>query len=889
MTPVPTWETLEADLLKGQVDAESFVDQGLHPVAALSFLRKSAEILKKYEANNAFVLNCLLLLEKRFNRWPNTDSLLLDELALLSILRRFLDSQFPAAVHDAAIRLMERYPHPLFLRFLCVDLADILLPVRAFEQSPHTSEVHLQSDGGATASDSGASASVMGPPQTSGSGTLLRARVSDNKPSDGLYRSSDSLESSTTGKNTLFSLARAARRASISVGLTGASDDFGARSSGDSSRPSAGPQLSLPSWKKSNGRCSGVYRNSISRQLAETYLSSPRVTQDDASSAGMCSEDLLDEFDAAWYDHTVKKVQDTLQPVPADVFGLIKLIQMRRFRVPLPEELVIIDKRLSNRKLRSDVYEAVIQRMASFMEHSPADGLDSQLKFDWFLSFVEERLHAYPPSAPTAQVFKYHLESTPVAEGLLSQAIMYRLHAIAKILSEVLQQAHIGAVVKTGDELDCDERLTALGPPYHPVFEHRPFDYGDKNPKDYKTHRKQSDADILPTSLLRQVVHSSDVRVVTHPKPRPQSGRYYGRPTAEDAVCAASHAQVVLHASQDTKVATFDDVWVQVDPIADRLLTAGVEDASAGQEVLMSVSPGLMLVETKQISWEIDSALAKEFDKKGYRGDARRRGSVARSGSVVIGNVEKNVDVVLVLLVDDITDFTYGTVGPGRYYVSLHCGQVFKFFPFMEEEIHGLVTCLADLTRKPPFEENVFVERVLSKQLGERRQRILKELTRQSEDPWIDHTAELFEVIGRLTKERQPQDLNDMERLFHSCRFNPMVTHELLQYLRRHWPDVTSESVRLKYLSIADRLLDRSVFHAGDDNFRALQGWLLEIESEMDTYRNQESLRALVRLRNKINIIDQMTLTSITENQYDSYFDYLDGMELYLGQFTMND
>lgn len=48
----------------------------------------------------------------------------------------------------------------------------------------------------------------------------------------------------------------------------------------------------------------------------------------------------------------------------------------------------------------------------------------------------------------------------------------------------------------------------------------------------------------------------------------------------------------------------------------------------------------------------------------------------------------------------------------------------------------------------------------------------------------------------------------DMELLYHSCRVSEAVARETIAEVKRLWSFATTEPMRLRVLSVADRLLD---------------------------------------------------------------------------------
>eukprot|EP01006_Ploeotia_vitrea_P038006 TRINITY_DN66192_c7_g1_i1.p1 TRINITY_DN66192_c7_g1~~TRINITY_DN66192_c7_g1_i1.p1 ORF type:complete len:607 (+),score=364.69 TRINITY_DN66192_c7_g1_i1:242-1822(+) len=91
-----------------------------------------------------------------------------------------------------------------------------------------------------------------------------------------------------------------------------------------------------------------------------------------------------------------------------------------------------------------------------------------------------------------------------------------------------------------------------------------------------------------------------------------------------------------------------------------------------------------------------------------------------------------------------------------QFYVSvMFCDrEMFKFFPFYEDELRQLVSAISFFSGLAPLDEHghqQIIMQYLSMELVETRQRILADLV-QEPSPWIKHTKPLFELVTRLTQ-----------------------------------------------------------------------------------------------------------------------------------------
>eukprot|EP00741_Cyanophora_paradoxa_P023526 tig00021589_g22728.t1 len=308
----------------------------------------------------------------------------------------------------------------------------------------------------------------------------------------------------------------------------------------------------------------------------------------------------------------------------------------------------------------------------------------------------------------------------------------------------------------------------------------------------------------------------------------------------------------------DALVAVVGEIWLQVDPVLNRLIYHANEQEECLEEIFTSIAPGRLELRGDRVTWTIDQEQARQH--------AQKAAGEARGGE----------EATLSLRYSEVNQFTWGRVqSTASFYISFHTRQVFKFFPVYEGEISELTAALTDLTGKEPYMEDAYIEEILHQKLEATRMTVLRELS-QSEHSWITHTQDLFQVLKNLTSEDKAQSIYDMERLFHSCRLNKMVTLETINVLKRTWAETMSEAVRVKILAVCERLLDRVVMHASDSNFRALVSWFSRIEGLLDPYRSPQSLKMLLLLRKRGDEIKRQPLTTLTENQIAESFDMLD-------------
>eukprot|EP00002_Diphylleia_rotans_P030625 TRINITY_DN6309_c0_g1_i4.p1 TRINITY_DN6309_c0_g1~~TRINITY_DN6309_c0_g1_i4.p1 ORF type:complete len:498 (-),score=116.61 TRINITY_DN6309_c0_g1_i4:207-1700(-) len=302
-----------------------------------------------------------------------------------------------------------------------------------------------------------------------------------------------------------------------------------------------------------------------------------------------------------------------------------------------------------------------------------------------------------------------------------------------------------------------------------------------------------------------------------------------------------------------------EDVWLQVDPVGNRIVVRSSGHEDTIEETLTSITAGTLVIYKNELSWVGTNRMTSEQE------------------------------VGVAIKFHDITKYTWGRIGRSpSFYLSIHAGEVFKFFPFLEEEIKEVVVAVEDLSGKEPYEEKAFVQNLLTLKLEATQNQVLRELAKMP-NPWIDHTDYLYEIIDNLIAEGKPQSIFDMERLFHSCRLNEEVTKETLTAIRRSWDDATNETVRIKILTVIDRLMDRAVLRMTDSSFAHLSAWLKTQERTLDPYKSSQSLSMLERIRHKEETIKLLGIAPVAQHQFGELFDMLDEFRSFQKQYAMNE
>ncbi|KAI9189819.1 hypothetical protein H9P43_001252 [Blastocladiella emersonii ATCC 22665] len=326
---------------------------------------------------------------------------------------------------------------------------------------------------------------------------------------------------------------------------------------------------------------------------------------------------------------------------------------------------------------------------------------------------------------------------------------------------------------------------------------------------------------------------------------------------------------------QDMVLASLEGIWVQLDSDTDRLVmpTQITVQEQALDETLISCAPGVFDLSYNCITWS------------GIERDANPATATYAPALTLFFPLIQRFSLGRVVDATSLphASHTLHTIGTARreetmmikaFYLNICTAeQTFRFYPFYEHEIYRVVEMVTNATGLTPFKEAQFVKYTVAKRLQITRHRILEHLVGNLDHPWIDHSAELIRVLRKLTQEREPQTLFDVERLYHSCRQEVEVTKETLHHLRLIWHNSQSEGVRMKVLALVDRLLDRSIMREGDPNFTTLYRWLRHLEETVSPYKSAESLKIILVLLQRAKAIQLDPLTPQTQVQ--ASFDHL--------------
>ncbi|KAL0207403.1 hypothetical protein P9112_012031 [Eukaryota sp. TZLM1-RC] len=234
---------------------------------------------------------------------------------------------------------------------------------------------------------------------------------------------------------------------------------------------------------------------------------------------------------------------------------------------------------------------------------------------------------------------------------------------------------------------------------------------------------------------------------------------------------------------------------------------------------------------------------------------------------------------VLAVKYSDISKWTWKEdSAEGILFLVIHTEkETFKFFPFSHPEIRQLALALSDVTEKPAFDSNQIT--LINQKIVVDSERIAIVQKLANHPKWIiNHTVVLHKVLGDLINPVKPLSLMGVERVFHSCRNNPEVTKETLADLRRKWSKAKStETIRIRILSVVDRLLDRTILSR--ENFSNLSEWLSVIEEQLDPYKSPQSLRQIHILKTRCNVLKAQLITPLSDHQIEEKFELLDQYE----------
>ncbi|KAJ4456159.1 putative Glycogen synthase kinase-3 beta [Paratrimastix pyriformis] len=251
--------------------------------------------------------------------------------------------------------------------------------------------------------------------------------------------------------------------------------------------------------------------------------------------------------------------------------------------------------------------------------------------------------------------------------------------------------------------------------------------------------------------------------------------------------------------------------------------------------------------------------------------------------------------------------------------------QAYRLFPFTRAEAAQLGEVLADMTGRPPYAEDEFLQAEVrgschggarataglmrrgglwssqARRLDEQRAAVVQEITRAERKPWIDYTTDLFDTIRALTTDpAKPQSLYQLERLFHSCRFNDAVTNEAIHSLEvcvaclcicglgaqaLAWKHATTEPLRLKVLQVIDRLLSAAVMTPGSAPFMLTTAMMARMEERLDPYKSPQAMRMLLALRKRCATM--LTEQGVAQIPMSLAGEHFDKMRPYLARRRM--
>ncbi|KAL2911807.1 Serine/threonine-protein kinase tousled-like 2 [Polyrhizophydium stewartii] len=559
----------------------------------------------------------------------------------------------------------------------------------------------------------------------------------------------------------------------------------------------------------------------------------------------------------------------------------------RPYVTPHPDEQRRLFGLLRNTRTRSDLYSHVIkfinehvsrmlilqkplERNEIIIVHPQIKAM--KLKAEWLMRFLCDNMHSGPPSQHILKVMVDMIEQVLL---VYDPDPFSGLHDAAKTLQTAMD--------KTNEK---------LMQPDEPQLIHM--------------ERKLS---YLTTLLAQKRLEAYQRRLgieIEQPASNPLSRSESQTSSIDSKADQPSHIngkEVLVH---------LDNILVEIDPVVDRIVIPSLERGQQGRrhhtaadEVLMSITQGRLKITSKELLWfGIDKKYARQRPSLSmaelainFPLEAIMRftvGSVPsdeivrereyfKSGQNDLMSLTRNM-----IRGEENEPPTTAHVRSDEFFISIFTQEeVFRFFPLSDAEASGIQQLLTMLTGLQPFVDSEFVKDVLTQKLSVSRHQVLKQLLLEP-SPWIEESSSLTRIITNLTAEYQPQQVVDMERLFHSCRIEPEVTKETIIILRHLWADSPPEATQIKILAIIDRLLDKVVMQRSDPIFMVVHKWLRGLEQTISPYRSPTALALVSNLVRRCKAMLLEPLTPIVRSHAKSLFTSWDDYNYWLHLYNIN-
>eukprot|EP00474_Spongospora_subterranea_P010937 CRZ11395.1 hypothetical protein [Spongospora subterranea] len=187
----------------------------------------------------------------------------------------------------------------------------------------------------------------------------------------------------------------------------------------------------------------------------------------------------------------------------------------------------------------------------------------------------------------------------------------------------------------------------------------------------------------------------------------------------------------------------------------------------------------------------------------------------------------------------------------------------------MKREMISLTACIQDCSGIQPLEERAHFETILADRLETGRRAVRPETLMNL----ITHTRQLLVMIDEMTRSDAPVNVENIERLVHSCRCAKPVLDEALVILRKRWVMTNSENVKSKILAVMERLMDPTLISGNNEGLKRISIWMAQLERDMDASKHKRLLRHLSVVRKQVDELIAMRLPSMSPMQEESRFD----------------
>ncbi|RKP20806.1 hypothetical protein ROZALSC1DRAFT_27740, partial [Rozella allomycis CSF55] len=232
--------------------------------------------------------------------------------------------------------------------------------------------------------------------------------------------------------------------------------------------------------------------------------------------------------------------------------------------------------------------------------------------------------------------------------------------------------------------------------------------------------------------------------------------------------------------------ANMDYIWLEVDHSPDRLILQSTDKDN--MTIVKSASKGTLQMFKTELLWLGNEIVSHKDGNSSSAVSDEKKVALRLDGKIDVFKGKYPSEPSL-LSEESLSASSKSSQKEKLYFIGIYTkNKVFRFYPFLEEEVGRIGAIFNHLTGMSLMNEAEIIHSIYTQNIIKLRYKVLEKLMK-TPSPYIETMVELHKIITQLCDEENE------------------VTKEAFEELRKLWHGAKSEDVQIKILLTIDRLL----------------------------------------------------------------------------------